>query len=393
MTARAVTHYVERYPLAQQGYVFDQVLVSRGDRVVALERLPGRPSPLPEESVRAPAPRLAFLPERARLALDNRVLWRAHARSPRRQLEALGSTRVIHAHFGMAGARLAARGHLPEPLVTTFYGVDASACLQDARWRARYDPLWTHGTLHLVLADEVRHRLVAAGCPVERIRVWNIGIDLSRYAKMERRWPTNAPLGILCAARFVPKKGHDVLIEAVARVASRRPVRLTLLGYGPLLDDVRRHAGRLGLGEVTTLIDTSQMEDFDGTFASALGSHDVFALPSRTATDGDDEGGPALTVVCAQSSGMPAVVTAFPGAERSVTHGETGLIAEGTPESLADQILALDADPARAVSLGAAGAAVARDQFELQRQLEILADHYEEAVALAGEPRGLRRKT
>ena len=60
---------------------------------------------------------------------------------------------------------------------------------------------------------------------------------------------------LFCAARFVPYKNHRLLLDVVAELA-RRGVSFTLrlAGVGPLLDDARRQAHRLGLSERVTFL-------------------------------------------------------------------------------------------------------------------------------------------
>jgi colanic acid/amylovoran/stewartan biosynthesis glycosyltransferase WcaL/AmsK/CpsK len=287
---------------------------------------------------------------------------------------------VVHAHFGMAGAQIAAAiEQRPPALVTTFYGVDASACLVDPRWRERFAGLWPAGDAFVVLSEQVVPRLVAAGAPEERIHVWNIGIDFAPYRLRERR-PDERPLRILCAARFVEKKGHEVLLAAFAQLRRELPAKLTLVGYGPLLPTLMQKIEALGIRDDVEAIDTSGRHDFTELFSTLLDRHDVFALPSTVARDGDDEGGPALTVVCAQAAGLPVVVTPFAGAERSVEHGVTGLLCEYDPGSLRDRLLELAADPARAAALGSTGAERVRNDFELESQRASLERIYSAAI-------------
>ena len=87
-----------------------------------------------------------------------------------------------------------------------------------------------------------------------------------------------------------------------------------------------------------------------------LRRHDVVLAPSIRAASGDDEGGPALTLVMAQAAGKPVIASDFPGIERSVTSGVEGLIVPaGDVAALHDAMLALDCDVERWRAFGAAG--------------------------------------
>jgi colanic acid/amylovoran biosynthesis glycosyltransferase len=325
--------------------------------------------------------KLSDLGDRAR----DRLWWTQNAHATRRFIEGTVErirADVIHAHFGMAAAQLvSAPSDLPLPLVTTFYGVDASACLQDPTWMRRFRPLWATGTGFVVLTEAVVPRLVQAGAPRERVHVWDVGIDFSPYGLRSYEVGDDRPYRILCAARFVEKKGHRLLLDAFAEVREKRAANLTLVGYGPMRASIETRIEELGLAGEVTVIDTSGRDDFHELYRSLLYDHDVFALPSTVARDGDDEGGPALTAVYAQATGMPVVLTAFPGAERSVEHGVTGLISEYDASALAKRLLELAVDRHTAERVGRAGAQRVRHQFSLSTQLKRLEGIYEQAIA------------
>jgi glycosyltransferase involved in cell wall biosynthesis len=267
--------------------------------------------------------------------------------------------------------------------------VDASACLRNRRWLQRFRPLFDFGDAFVVLSEHVVERLVSAGAPAEKIHVWSIGIDFGQYQYRERKAP-GVPVRILCAARFVEKKGHPMLLEAFRLLRKRHDAALTLVGYGPLRDEIRRTASSLGVGSCVTIIDTSKGVDFEVLYPKLLESHDLFALSSTVAADGDDEGGPALTVVCAQATGMPVVVTPFIGAERSVVDRETGLVCDAGAQALSDLLAEVIEDHDLAVSVGRAGATRVRAEFSLEKQRDALEDIYQ--LAMQGNSQPERRE-
>jgi glycosyltransferase involved in cell wall biosynthesis len=108
-------------------------------------------------------------------------------------------------------------------------------------------------------------------------------------------------------------------------------------------------------------------------------------MPSTVAPDGDDEGGPALTVVCAQAAGVPVVVTPFPGAERSVIDRHSGLLCEYDPAGLRDRFIELIEDPELSATIGRGGANVVREEFSLETQVAALERIYQCAVENAAK--------
>lgn len=291
---------------------------------------------------------------------------------------------ILHAHMGTTGARLAGlKECFPVPYVVTFYGADGSQCLRDPAWVAAYQRLFAVVDCVIVLCEAVRDRLVAIGCPADRVTIWNHPADLSRYP-YQRRTPA-AATRFITAARFVEKKGYPTLLAAFRRfLDSERKGHLTILGYGPLRERIVETIRRLELGDHVSLHD-GLSKDFHSIFSDLLNEQDIFVLPSQTAADGDDEGGPALTLVFAQAAGLPVICTGFPGSERSVVEGVSGLLVpEGDPAALAQRMAELSQRPERWNALGEAGAGLVREHFALASQIARLAEIY--AATLARPP-------
>ncbi|MBI3825227.1 MAG: glycosyltransferase family 4 protein [Candidatus Rokubacteria bacterium] len=283
---------------------------------------------------------------------------------------------VLHGHFGTtawAVSAVAARHRIP--LVASFYGVDVSETIRHPRWRRRYATLFRRASALVVLCEEARDRLSALGCPDAKLHVWNNPVDLAAYEHRSRApGPTTR---LIVAARFVEKKGYPFLLRACAEVARTRSVTLTAVGYGPLRREIAAEAERLGLAGRFRLVDTAGMKDFDGFYSGILQEHDIFVLPSTTARSGDDEGGPALSLVLAQAAGLPVICTPFVGAARTVIDGETGLFCrQDDAASLAERIAYLADRPALGNRLGAAGSALVRSGFDYTGQVEAMLGIY-----------------
>jgi colanic acid/amylovoran biosynthesis glycosyltransferase len=316
--------------------------------------------------------RLARVRSRLLPGLERRerlAFYEQHLRASRADL--------LHAHFGTCAAELVdLKTRLGLPLVATFYGVDASAVLQVPAWVARYRRLFATGDRFLVLCEAVKARFEALGCPSDKLVVWNMPLDFATYPYREHS--PSRPLRLITAARFVEKKGYPVMLRAVARLkADGLSVRLTALGYGPLKGQIAREAAALGLAADVDLVDTALQPGFSAFYGDALARHDLFILASTRAAAGDDEGGPALSLVLAQAAGLPVVCTPFVGAERSVVDGETGMFcAPDDPDSLAERIAFLVAHPDRWAGLGRAASDLVRREFAKERQVAQVAAVY-----------------
>ena len=329
--------------------------------------------------VRADAAPTAFLERlwaRAWRPLD----WLSFARVVERRIREVRPD-VVHAHFGMTGWKISGLvERLRLPLVVSFYGVDVSQVIHEPRWQRRYQRLFRRAERLVVLCDAAADRLAALGCPRAKLRVWNHPLDLAAYQFRQR--PPNTPTRLLIGARFVEKKGYPFLLQACASLRRQgRDITLTAVGYGPGQRRVREYADELGLGDRFRLIDTAGVANFDEFYDGILRDHDIFVLPSTTAKSGDDEGGPALSLVLAQASGLPVICTPFVGSERSVVDNETGLLCrQDDSGSLASRIAELIDHPDVGGRLAATANALVRSAFGLETQAAQMHAIYREAV-------------
>lgn len=289
---------------------------------------------------------------------------------------------LIHAHFGTTAAQLVPlfrRAGLP--VVITFYGSDASSALQSPFWRKRYQEMFPHVSVLLVLCEAVKDRLAKLGCPREKILVWNLPAGVEKYPYRMR--PQDSGVKFVTAARFIEKKGHPVLLKAFQEVAAKMPgSSLTLIGYGSGKTSIIEEINRLGLRERVQLIDTEAKGDFATLYNAELARHHVFVLPSTTAKNGDDEGGPSLTLVCAQAAGLPVIATRFPGAEITVQEGVSGFfVRDNDAADLAGKMLHAAAIPERWDELGRNGSAAAMEAFSESGQMQKLMAIYDDCIA------------
>lgn len=178
-----------------------------------------------------------------------------------------------------------------------------------------------------------------------------------------------APL-VVSVARHDPRKGGDILLEALARLrAAGVSFRACLVGGGPLLGAHRRLAAALGLDGQVTL--PGAVPD---AFAY-LRRADVFALASREEQSG------SLALIEALQAALPAVVTGVDGIPEDVTDGEDALLVPpGDAGALARALARLLADPALRAALGHR----ARQTFERRFSARACTEGLREAYATLG---------
>lgn len=315
-----------------------------------------------------------------RLPIGNNLYLKALTTFYKEKVKLLNVS-LMHAHFGMVGYKLSKlRKELNIPLVITFYGNDVSYCLKNKRWINRYSDMVRVGDRFIVLCNEAKNRLINSGCPEQKIRLWNIGLDLENYPYLERN--TGKPIKFLMVARFVETKGYPILLKAFSGLLRNyKDITLTLVGLGPLKEQILDLICTLRIQNNVSLIDTTGRSDFYSLFKDILYTHDIFILPSTTSEDGEDEGGPALTMIYAQSTGLPVISTPFPGSEISVIYGETGLLCEqDNPDSLMEKMSYLIDNINIRKEMGLAGSLLVKEKFSMIPQLNKLHNIYNELL-------------
>jgi colanic acid/amylovoran biosynthesis glycosyltransferase len=213
---------------------------------------------------------------------------------------------IVHAHFGpqgFAAARPCARQGVP--LVTTFYGYDLGV-VRDPVWARRYRILWDNCAAFLVEGPAMGAHLASLGAPRDRIRIQRLPVPADTLPYRPRFMETGGPLKLIQVARLVEKKGVDLSIRAVAELAARGDeVHLTLVGDGPLWEDLRKLARTLGVDQRVSFLGPRPHAE---TKELLLKAH-VLIQPSRTASNGDTEGGAPYTLLEAQATGMCVVAS------------------------------------------------------------------------------------
>ena len=144
--------------------------------------------------------------------------------------------------------------------------------------------------------------------------------------------PEDAPdpelLQLVCVARLASVKGHEVLIDAVARVAASFPqVRLTFVGDGPIRAELEQRCRTSGIADRVTFAGRLPPEQV----AERLRSAHAFVLASRFENL-------CVAVLEACVTGLPVVTTRVGGMAEIDSHGMR-LVEPGDPDALADALV------------------------------------------------------
>lgn len=258
---------------------------------------------------------------------SDEVPW-AHLRHGLAACVARVEPSVIHAHFGPEGVLAAPVAQAAGlPLITSFYGFDASRLLDAPLWRRRFAQGVFRGQV-VALSRLMADRLVATGADPARVHIIHLGTRVEAY---DPRPPTRVRR-LLSVGRMTEKKGHGDMLRGFRTAAAVVPdARLDLVGDGSLMGRIRCLVADLGLEDRVALHGAVP----HGEVRAMLARADAFVLCSRTAEDGDTEGTPTVLVE-AQAAGLPCISTHHAGIPETVApENHDLLIPEGDPEAVA----------------------------------------------------------
>ena len=196
-----------------------------------------------------------------------------------------------------------------------------------------------------------------------------VGLPPPEQVRAELELPTGVPI-IGVVAHLAAKKGHRVLLEALARLTPRHPqVHCLCLGRGKLRETLEQQARDLGLAERVHFLGYRH----DALAITQL--FDVTVLPST------QKEGLGLCLIEAGFLGIPAAGSDAPGMNEVVQNGVTGLLSPpGDAAALAEALDRLLADPALRHRLGEAARKRVMEIFTLQRQVEETVKVFERVI-------------
>jgi len=300
------------------------------------------------------------------LGAIERALFKQVGRVPSTPPLAALNPVVIHAHFGRGGAlALPIARRLGLPLVVSFHGGDATKDKHYRRqliptiYQRRLDALKREAALFVCVSDFIRRRLLDRGFPAEKLVVNRYGIEVEGAPPPR---PPDLPPTILFVGRFVEKKGIATLLDAMALLrAQGNPLRLALVGDGPLASLVAARADELGGIETPGWLANAAVKE---RMAGAL----ALAVPSVTAKAGDAEGLPNV-ILEAMAAGIPVVGSDSAGIAEAIAHEQTGLIVPpGDASALAEALARIAAEPALRQAMALAGRSRAVAEFSAPAQ-------------------------
>jgi glycosyltransferase involved in cell wall biosynthesis len=293
----------------------------------------------------------------------------------RRELRALfASLRpdAVHTHgyrIDLLDRGIAAR--LGIPTVTTVHGASMSGGAKTAvfEWLQRMN--YRRFDAVVAVSRQLYERTLADGVRASRVHLvpnaWQ-----PRREPLERAAARHA-LGLEdttdivgWVGRFIPVKGADLFIEALARMPEPRPLGV-LIGYGQDAERLHRMASERGLGSRIRFV--SDVRDAAPYFRA----FDTYVLSSRS------EGLP-IVMLEAMSAGVPIVATKVGGVTEALRDDAAWLVRPEDPAALASAIAESLRDRAGALERASRASQRLADDYSIETFIDRYEDVYRQVL-------------
>ena len=286
--------------------------------------------------------------------------------------------RVVHFSYAIEQypvlARLAREMGLK--VVTTFHGSDVNNTLEDPATRYMVEELVAASDHITAVSRTLADRLKAAIPEIApRLTVLHNGVPTAFAAAADGPRATDALTTrweVLLAGQLTPRKGGDVLLDALALVREEIPtVHAAFAGSGRFESELRAHVVRLGLGANVEFLGNLSRENLSAAYRATK----VLVIPSRS------EGLP-LVLLEALWLGVPVVATAVDGLPEVVRDDVNGLLVppDDAP-ALADALRRILLDTGLRQRLSGQARASIADHFSPEATTEKYAEVYRMVLA------------
>ncbi|PPF87837.1 glycosyl transferase [Subtercola sp. Z020] len=371
----AAGHLVTVYTRRDDPTTPERVPLAPGVEVVNVTA--GPPEPIPKDQL------LPFMPALAEgLAAD----WQR------------SRPEIVHSHFWMSGVAAldAARRSLrPVPVVHTFHALGVvkrrhqGAEDTSPAEREFLEP-WVGRSADAIIAtcSDEAFELKTLGVDPARISVAPCGVDVEHFTPDGEAEQRGRPHRIMTVGRLVPRKGVDLVIEALGLLTAttRDDVELMIVG-GSLTPSIAASdpevkrlldlAEGLGIGDRVRLRGQVNPAEMPAVLRSA----DIVVCAPWYEPFG-------IVPLEAMACGVPVIASAVGGLTDSVVNGVTGLLVPPRdPDAIAAAVADLLADPARLRAFGDAGRVRVRGRYSWTRVAAETARVYRQTIARTARPR------
>ena len=279
---------------------------------------------------------------------------------------------IVFCQFGYLGKKVFrlkkfAKWLKKKKVVVCFRGADITSHIKHDP--NMYKQLFVQADLFLPVCDYFKKRLIALGCDSKKIIVHHSAIDCKQFFFRTQEKPSDRLIQIVSVCRLVKKKGIDHAIKAIALIAEKYPnIHFTIVGEGPERTYFELLIRQLKLQDKVTMCGWKSQDQV----VSILDKSHIFILPSRVASDGNEEG-IANAIKEAMSMGLISIATWHAGTPELIEDGKSGfLVPEKSPSRLAKAIEYIIEHPEKWKAIGIAARKKVEEEFETKKCIERL---------------------
>ena len=294
-----------------------------------------------------------------------------------RELHRSQPVNLIHAHAPLpcGHAAMLLSAELGLPYVVSVHGLDAFSTEQVSgragEWCRRISQRVYRSSKRVIcISEHVREQVLEGTGPSCRTSVVYNGVDADLFSPDSE--PSSGAPVVLSVGNLIPIKGHEVLVGAVAALASEFPaLSLDIIGRGPEQSRLQALAQQLGIDKRVRFLGSQSRQQV----AAAMRRCTVFALPSRYE-------GLGCVYLEAMAVGKPVIGCRGQGIAEIIQHGSNGfLVGPDNEKELTLALAMLLRDEARCRNLGAAARDTILERLTLAQQAESLVRIYRESAA------------
>ncbi len=157
------------------------------------------------------------------------------------------------------------------------------------------------------------------------LRMLENGVDLDIFAAGTWESPPSQtnPLQVIFVGRLLPFKGVAMLLKAAARACSELPLHVSIVGDGPIRQELEGLTKRLGLADIVTFAGALPLAEV----AVEMRKAHLFCLPSVRESGG-------AVILEAEASALPVLAVNYGGPAELVDDEVGRLVSADGPEAL-----------------------------------------------------------
>lgn len=168
----------------------------------------------------------------------------------------------------------------------------------------------------IILSDSFRRPLIQLEAKQKNMTTVLTGIDYPDKYRTENTSSAHKKIVITCVARLGPRKGHNILLDALSQMERKYTdnVKLLIVGDGEMRHTLEEQVNNLNLSMVEFLGERDDVPDI-------LSKTDIFVLPTLNDSL-------PISIIEAMHSGICVISTPSGGIPELVNHSKTGILVE-----------------------------------------------------------------